>query len=652
MAESLTVGSTFAGRYKIIRALKSGGMGAVYEAEHTATEKRVALKTMRPEIISNEEAQKRFAQESRVSALIDSRHVVAVTDAGVADGIPFLVMEYLRGQELGEALRANRAFTPAEVSNIVTQIARGLDKAHAAGVVHRDLKPDNVFLTRDEDGRRLVKILDFGIAKILQGVTTTTIAGGTPMFMAPEQTKRGQITPAADVWALGLIAFRLLGGRNFWDSELVGELYGEILEDKYAKASCRANVPLPNGFDEWFNQCVTKEPSHRFASAGLAARELAKVIGVVESLPAEELPPSVMRPAHTTSPLETSDKTVVATPLGLDPTDVVAAKEDSLPYGATHLAAGPSSVTMTQVVLARRRRSNIAMYTVGGLAVMGALASIAFLATRPRPPEPPATQMRSLSAGTTQASEEVSAVASVPVTVPVQTSSVVASVKSSSVVLSATATAVVRSPWAVVPLKNVLASRDLKTDQRAYPSNEVCDGDLNTAWGVRDVRPGEDWFEVKFAKPTPDKAAVTMTTGYFRPGVNLDPWSANAHLKRFRVVTDKGESTHDVREDQRRIVFRLEPTTRIRIIVDEVYAGTKWQDLLISEIEVHRGWGAATPTSATAQCEDKELLDSCTKQSFASCWNFPDEAAASKSACLSATGPSAGGSSPWAACCP
>jgi serine/threonine protein kinase len=155
---------------------------------------------MRPEIVADPDLQGRFAQEARISAMIQSRHVVAVTDAGLESGIPFLVMELLAGVELGDVLRDRGPLSAPLAGTIVLQLARGLDKAHGAGVVHRDLKPENVYLTRDEDGALVVKILDFGIAKLLQGVSTHTVAGGTPLYMAPEQTRKGALSHAVDVW--------------------------------------------------------------------------------------------------------------------------------------------------------------------------------------------------------------------------------------------------------------------------------------------------------------------------------------------------------------------------------------------------------------------------------------------------------------------
>src|SRR4051812_17815117 len=194
-------------------------MGAVYEATHMQTRRRVALKVMRPEIVADPAERARFIQEAQVATLIESAHVVDVLDAGVDEdtGVPFLVMEFLAGEELGDYVKRRGPLPGGEVVAILQQAARALDKAHARGVVHRDLKPENLFVSvRDE--QTTVKILDFGIAKVLQSANSSSTRGtGTPLYMAPEQTRRSsKIGPTTDIWALGLIAYRLLVGRPYW----------------------------------------------------------------------------------------------------------------------------------------------------------------------------------------------------------------------------------------------------------------------------------------------------------------------------------------------------------------------------------------------------------------------------------------------------
>jgi serine/threonine-protein kinase len=274
-------GVVFAGRYRIERLLKAGGMGAVYVVRHVRTEARLALKVMLPAIVESAAAREKFAQEARIASMIESPFVVSVTDADVDETsrMPFLVMELLQGNDLAAEIEQRGRLSAEEVLTYLGQVARALDRAHARGIVHRDLKPENLFLTKSEDEPPRIKILDFGIAKFVQGsVKRTTQAAGTPLFMAPEQASTSRaIGPTTDVWALGLVAYSLLVGRPYWQAEAIYELFGEIMSPVKEPAShraARAGVMLPTSFDAWFAACIALEPSQRFVSAGAAVGAL------------------------------------------------------------------------------------------------------------------------------------------------------------------------------------------------------------------------------------------------------------------------------------------------------------------------------------------------------------------------------------------
>jgi serine/threonine-protein kinase len=194
-------------------------------------------------------------------------------------------MELLSGVELGELVHQRGRLSPVEVVDYLSQTARALDRAHAAGIIHRDLKPDNLFLSVREGEPPRIKILDFGIAKFLAGAgAETTCAAGTPLYMAPEQTKRGaSVGPQTDVWALGLIAYTLVVGRPYWEGEDVHEIFGEILRGEREAPTARAarsGVALPPALDPWFLKCVAQEPTERFSGAREAAAALAGALGV------------------------------------------------------------------------------------------------------------------------------------------------------------------------------------------------------------------------------------------------------------------------------------------------------------------------------------------------------------------------------------
>ena len=309
-------GQTFARRYTVVRLIKAGGMGAVYEATHLQTRRRVALKVMRPEIVADPGERARFIQEAQVATLIESAHVVDVLDAGVDEdtGVPFLVMEFLAGEELGDYVKRRGPLPGGEVVAILQQAARALDKAHARGVVHRDLKPENLFVAvRDE--QTTVKILDFGIAKVLQSASSSSTRGtGTPLYMAPEQTRRSsQIGPTTDIWALGLIAYRLLAGRPYWLADDVHQLIGEVLVEDLESPTVRAGrhgVVLPSTFDGWFFGCVNRTPSLRYATAGEAIFGLAAVFGIEA---ARGSPVPSMPQGYSIPPTPAVERTVPAT---------------------------------------------------------------------------------------------------------------------------------------------------------------------------------------------------------------------------------------------------------------------------------------------------------------------------------------------------
>ncbi|WP_437624709.1 serine/threonine-protein kinase [Sorangium sp. So ce1151] len=207
-------GTLFAGRYRVVRSLATGAMGAVYEVIHVETERRQALKVMHLHLhlAENPEFRARFKLEARIA----TEHIVEVFDAGIDldTGMPFLVMELLRGEDLSKRLRGSGRLPPEEAVAYLRQTALALDRTHAAGVVHRDLKPANLFLAEsDDDEEPRIKVLDFGIAKLVAETaidSATTAALGTPLYMAPEQFDGGSISRAVDIFALGMIAYTLL----------------------------------------------------------------------------------------------------------------------------------------------------------------------------------------------------------------------------------------------------------------------------------------------------------------------------------------------------------------------------------------------------------------------------------------------------------
>lgn len=290
----LDPGSVFAGRYKVIRRLGAGGMGAVYEAEQLSTRKHRALKVLTNRFGADEKAQARFVREATVGAEIQSDHVVDVIGAGIDEpsGLPWLAMELLDGMDLKRLVDKRGTFEPAHLVDVFSQLGHGLGAAHAAGVVHRDLKPENVFVarTRTAGAPFLVKILDFGISKITREavVSTDTATIGSPMWMSPEQINAEPVSARTDVWSLGLLAFWAVSGRVYWKAAYgkrvtVQALFAEQLFADIVAPTERAQAygvaeRIPPGFDDWFAQCVRREPGQRFADAAAATKALEAVI--------------------------------------------------------------------------------------------------------------------------------------------------------------------------------------------------------------------------------------------------------------------------------------------------------------------------------------------------------------------------------------
>ncbi|MEZ4389875.1 MAG: protein kinase [Polyangiales bacterium] len=315
----LTPGMIFARDFRVVRLLSAGGMGAVYVVEQISTQRPRALKIMLPDLVRDPTSRARFTQEATVAGRIKSDHIVEVVSAGIdeATNTPWIAMELLEGEELAQAMTRRGALPPAEVMEVMRQLCHGLGAAHRAGLVHRDLKPENVFLctARREGVPFMVKVLDFGIAKVVGESRTSaqsTSSIGSPMWMAPEQAEQGQIRPATDVWALGLIAFHLLTGRFYWRSVNLADvalaaLMKEIFVDPIEPASQRAaqlgvGQLIPPGFDGWFHRAVSRDATHRFVDAAEALAHLLPVLGGAAGVTPNAvtypgLPPSVAPPA-------------------------------------------------------------------------------------------------------------------------------------------------------------------------------------------------------------------------------------------------------------------------------------------------------------------------------------------------------------------
>jgi len=319
----LSSGTVVGGDFRILRPLSAGGMGALYVAKQLSTGKQRALKVMHRDLVRDPKSRERFVQEARVGSLIASDHVVEIIAAGVEEdsGVPWLAMELLQGQDLADYIADHGCLSLGELWDVLRQMCHALAAAHQAGVVHRDIKPENVFVaqSRSATAPSFIKILDFGISKIAaQAALTATVNVGSPAWMAPEQADaRESITPATDVWALGLMTFWLLTGQSYWRSTddrkaSVFALMREVLFDPLVPASERAEQyecqdRLPAGFDEWFARCVARDPAERFDDAAQLLSTFERLVAAAGvDLPTPTPPPPTSLPRGSTMPLSSA----------------------------------------------------------------------------------------------------------------------------------------------------------------------------------------------------------------------------------------------------------------------------------------------------------------------------------------------------------
>ncbi len=286
----MNAGTLLAGKYRLVSLLGRGGMGEVWRADRLGWQAPVAIKLLHGPATRDAQALDRFQREARLVAGLRSIHVVQVLDDGVDDttGAPFMVMELLEGETLAERLLRVQRLRPEVVAQVISQIGRALGRAHDAGLIHRDLKPDNILIVRNDD-EEILKVLDFGIAKWLaapQWSPSRTLAGqmlGTPVYMSPEHFGSAvSIDHRADLWSLGVIAFECMTGALPFQAATLMGLAFQICSGKAPLPSSKAAVP--DGFDAWFARAVAKEPDQRFPSARIMAEELRGLCGQMPML--------------------------------------------------------------------------------------------------------------------------------------------------------------------------------------------------------------------------------------------------------------------------------------------------------------------------------------------------------------------------------
>jgi serine/threonine protein kinase len=273
------VGSVLQGRYRIHRKIGEGGMGLVYEAEHVAIEKRVALKVLRDDFSSRPEVVERFRQEAKSASRIGNEHIVDISDFGETPrGAAYFVMELLEGEDLADVIDRLGQLPLTRAADILLQCCRALSAAHAKGIVHRDMKPENIFLTTRDERPDFVKIVDFGIAKMSdietkgapgRKLTKTGMIFGTPEYMSPEQAAGRPLDHRVDIYALAVILFEMLTGTvPFVGDTFMGVLTQHMFEDPPSPVDICPGLWVPEGILEFIARGLAKDPAARFQTCG------------------------------------------------------------------------------------------------------------------------------------------------------------------------------------------------------------------------------------------------------------------------------------------------------------------------------------------------------------------------------------------------
>ncbi len=290
-------GTVLADRYRILKKLGEGGMGSVYLAEHTTINKRLAIKVLSPEYSHKQDLVDRFLQEARAASMIEQENVVEITDFGsTPGGSVFFAMEFLNGEDLSSTIKREGPLPWNRVRVMMQQVCSALSAAHAAGIIHRDMKPENCFRIRRGTNEDFVKVLDFGIAKVQsdegdggKGLTRTGMIFGTPEYMSPEQAKGERVDHRVDVYASGIILYELLTGRvPFTADTFMGILTKHMFEAPPAPSSVVPGLAIPPDVEAIILKALQKDREYRFQSMDAMAR-------AIESVGTGAMPVSVVR---------------------------------------------------------------------------------------------------------------------------------------------------------------------------------------------------------------------------------------------------------------------------------------------------------------------------------------------------------------------
>ncbi len=395
-------GTVLLGKYRIERVLGKGGMGVVVVARHLQLEQQVAIKFLHPAAMEDPDVVVRFAREARVLAQIQSEHVVRILDVGhLAKGEPYMVMEYLEGTDLSRAVKVRGPLPLDEAVDYLIQACEPLAEAHVLDIIHRDLKPSNLYLSRRADGTYTIKVIDFGISKVKASetelsMTKTSVILGSPLYISPEQLRSAKDVDArSDIWALGVILYKLLTGHPPFMADTIAQLCAMILLNPPPRIT-EARPDLPPAFEAVLTRCIHKDPDRRFQNVGQLADALAPFLAADA-----EAHDSVLRIRRImrASPKDAHTGSLSDLGSGALPSGPVSEQTSSpgLPRantdGGASLTLGGSAAELAMVHRQQRKRRVIATAAGAALACVAAAAGVVAMVKLRQPRGEPTHQI-------------------------------------------------------------------------------------------------------------------------------------------------------------------------------------------------------------------------------------------------------------------
>ena len=395
----LSEGALIDGKYRVEYALGEGAMGTVMAAHHVRLDIPVAVKLLSPELVHHPQVVERFLREARAVARLKSEHVAHVMDVGTLEGgQPYIVMELLEGEDLDRMLARTGTLPIDRAVDYALQALEAMSHAHAVGIVHRDLKPANLFVTTAPDGGEVVKVLDFGIAKLsgLSGPAAGGITGdhsvlGSPSYMAPEQVQNMRdIDVRADVWAIGTVLYEALTGRPAFTGHSVGEIFGAVLHvDPQSARSLRPAIP--EALDAAVTRCIKRAREERFADVAELAAAIAPFGSGALGAYVQRIERTLAREGRSSDPLRTGRRSLVSAGERSSPLVAFAVTD----RGAFHHAATLPEHPVTPPIVPRR---SLRVPLIAGVAAAIAVAGIIALSLWPGSSKAPAAVPSSTAA--------------------------------------------------------------------------------------------------------------------------------------------------------------------------------------------------------------------------------------------------------------